>query len=327
METSVIAIGWNEQAELNRHFRELEALSCPENTELVAVIGGNDGTYAMYREWCQQQSTFTQVNCLKQEPTDGIAGAIERGVEAAVGEYLLYLESDTGIESNWLTACIERLQEYDAVSCVSTPRNGMSLLRAYQWMNQRRAATEGAPRLSGAQTIGMRREVAEEIILNDPLPRHLVDWHIHRRIVESGYSTGKVESTTVTIRLVDGRTSYDAFRKMQRNSLTDVDDLRTLLTQGVKFGLASFSPLLLALICATGPRTRDRCLIIFLVPLAVSFGITMWDNVTDVYMTSRTDRVALLIAPLYFIAKQVFYLARFHTIIKKLIHIIRNTSL
>lgn len=318
-----MVLGWNEESEIDRHLRELEELLVPQETELIAVVGGEDNTYEIYQSWCKNQDTFDRAECIEQVSEDGYAGAIERGMQNATGELIFQLEMDTVVPSDWLKKGTEALNEYDAISFDGEPRSGFNLHHVYQWINQQKSLTQGAPHLSGAQTIGLHRYVAEDVILDpeNPLERHLVDWHICRRVLEQGYQTGRVTDLSVKVDHVIGRTSYDAFRKMQRNSLADIGDLRTLAIQGGKFTLASSAPFIIAvaIMIRLYFNLRVTWLLVIIAVSSVPLIVTLRDNLQDVLLASRSDSTAWVLCPAYLFSKQLFYFARLRTIFERLI--------
>jgi len=310
---------------MDRHLEELSSLTLPPNTELIAVVGGQDDTYDVYADWCEDQSMFDRARCLRQQPSDGYEGAIERGLLAAQGEYVLHLEMDTEIEQNWAVAMVSALQRHDAVSCKGKPRNGVSLHWAYQWVDHHRAIAEGSPQLSGARTMGFRRQVVEDVLLDEPLPSNLVDWRIYNRITDAGYSTGVVDTSIVEVSHVEEHTSFSHFLKMQRNSLAGLRG-RDLLGQALKFLLVSVASLLVLWTGITQNRGRTRSRPPLLVPFAfVAVAVGLRD-LNDVRVASRADRKAWVIAPLYILSKQLLYVARTITAFRQLLREARNDT-
>lgn len=288
---SVVVVGWEEGNTLDSHFSDLESLDIPQETELIAVVGGTDETYEQYNKWANEQDQFETVNILQQNLDDGISGAVNRGLRAANGEFFLYLEVDTTISSNWLTSMLSVLDEYEAASADFRPEEGTSLRWINQWMEDRQSIGRGQPRLNGAQTIGLRRCVVENLFLDNPLPNSLVDWHIHKRIAESDYSIGRVEETVVRSRIADTWLSYGNFCQMQSNAVSEIEDRKGVFIQ---LGLH---------------------VLLLTVPVFV-----VAREVPVVQDAARADSTAWRLSPLYFLARYVFIAARIRMCLDRLVH-------
>ena len=107
MRASVIICSRNRVQSLMETLESLLAMDVPSNTAWEVVVVDNasqDGTAQRVREWGAR--TETQVAVL-EEPQPGKAYALNRGLEEAHGEFLLFTDDDALIGPQWLQSMLE----------------------------------------------------------------------------------------------------------------------------------------------------------------------------------------------------------------------------
>ncbi len=84
-------------------------LACPEDFEVICVNDGStDGSGTILRKYAIKDK---RVRLLEQE-NRGLSAARNAGVAAARGEYILYIDSDDFVRTEYLTSLIEAIKSY-----------------------------------------------------------------------------------------------------------------------------------------------------------------------------------------------------------------------
>ncbi len=109
MTLSVIIISFNVRADLYDCLVSLFAAGVDDLQVIVIDNSSHDGSVTMVREF------FPQVEVIANETNVGIPCANNQGLARARGEYVLYLNPDTVVAENTLTACMEFMREHSDV--------------------------------------------------------------------------------------------------------------------------------------------------------------------------------------------------------------------
>lgn len=82
-----------------------------QNKEIIAINDGStDNSYKILKEY---KSKFPEI-IIKNIKNQGLSIARNTGLEAATGDYVIFLDSDDWIEKNTLSTCIEKINEHKA---------------------------------------------------------------------------------------------------------------------------------------------------------------------------------------------------------------------
>ena len=134
---SIIIVGFNSRAHLNRSFTSLQALNYRGPIQTIFVDNcSNDGSTSFVREH------FPGVHVIASGQNLGYAGGNNRGVKDATGQILVFLNPDTEVTSGWLDALVRPL--------VSDPQTGLTTSKILMMSDRDRINTCGnAVSLSG----------------------------------------------------------------------------------------------------------------------------------------------------------------------------------
>ena len=102
---SVIIVNYNGLTLLDECLKSVFATDYRPLEVLLVDNGSTDGSVAFVR------SRFPEVRLLAQERNLGFAGGNNRGVEAATGEYVVLLNTDTRVDPGWVNALLELLED------------------------------------------------------------------------------------------------------------------------------------------------------------------------------------------------------------------------
>ncbi len=182
---SIIIPSYNARALLRRTLRTL-AVAAPEAEVIVVDGASHDGSSAMVR------AEFSSATLLEQK-NHGFGHAINRGLEAARGEYLLLLNSDLFVSRAALESMMARLaseQLCAGVAPVLLNEDGtrQHVFGAFYWPNwvPIRGVTR-VPLVSGA-CLMTRRNVVEHIGgIDENFFLYNEEWDWCARAVRSGY--------------------------------------------------------------------------------------------------------------------------------------------
>ncbi len=106
---SVVIPSYNSRTYLKRALTSLEAQRCKElELEIIVVDDGSDDGTQDYLK-----SFFPQVQCLRQ-PNAGTSLARNRGMDAATGDYLVFLDADDLLCRDCLRSGVESLRRHSA---------------------------------------------------------------------------------------------------------------------------------------------------------------------------------------------------------------------
>ena len=82
---SIITICWNNLTELKKTFQSVDLQSCKDFEWIVIDGNSKDGT----KEWLEKNTLANWIS----EPDGGIYDAMNKGIDKASGEYLIFMNS------------------------------------------------------------------------------------------------------------------------------------------------------------------------------------------------------------------------------------------
>lgn len=111
---SVISIIYGVEPYLRQCLESLQSLTYPE-LELILVVGGkedgsDDGCLSIAEDFAGRDNRFKIVRCIAA----GAGDARNRGLDAATGEYIGFVDGDDYVEPDMFTRLYENLIEHDA---------------------------------------------------------------------------------------------------------------------------------------------------------------------------------------------------------------------
>ncbi len=129
---SIIVLNWNGKKWLKNCLSSILAQNVDEGFEVMLVDNGStDGSVAFVR------GHFPAVKVVKLGRNFGFAEGNNRGLEYAVGDYLVFVNMDTETESDWLKSLVDAADkhpEYQLLCSIQTPsqeKNRVRTLNAY----------------------------------------------------------------------------------------------------------------------------------------------------------------------------------------------------
>ena len=156
MAVSILIVTWNSAPWIERCLTSIETASGGLRYEvLVFDNASNDGTAAIVR-----RSGGDRINCFESPANLGFAGAMNRLIEKAKGEYLLCLNADAEPESGSIAKLVEHLERNPDVA------GAVPLLSHDDGASQHEWQLRSLP--------SMRSIAAEVLLLDKILPRN--DW-------------------------------------------------------------------------------------------------------------------------------------------------------
>lgn len=188
---SVIVPAWNDSGTLESTFQALAGAlaSYHGEVQLLVVAGGPDNSYARARELLALlEAPDLSAEVLLQAP-HGKNAALNEGLRAARHGVLVFLDADTAVDPDWLTALVLPIArgQADATTGMFRPytRTPVSaIFEVDQWAAQRltRRVT-----LFGGGTIALTRAALDR--LGGELPEDVpvgVDWDLSQRLEKGG---------------------------------------------------------------------------------------------------------------------------------------------
>jgi GT2 family glycosyltransferase len=94
----------------------IAGLEWPADDLEVVVVDNASGDGSIERI----QDRFPAVQVLENERNEGFAGGCNRGVEAARGEYVAFVNNDARPDSQWLRAAVDVLRRDASIACVAS---------------------------------------------------------------------------------------------------------------------------------------------------------------------------------------------------------------
>lgn len=121
--TSIIVLTWNQLPYTQECLASISAHT-PEPYELIIVDNGStDGTVA----WLHQQAhQDNRIRVIANEANLGFAQGCNQGIEAAQGEYILLLNNDVVVTTEWLSGLLECYQRKPNAGIVGPMTNNIS---------------------------------------------------------------------------------------------------------------------------------------------------------------------------------------------------------
>lgn len=162
----------------------------PNRYEIIVVDNGStDGTRSVVQEFTTSDS---EVRLLVERETQGSYAARNRGIDAARGELIAFIDADMSAEPDWLKRAIEAVESADAdyLACeveLYPPTGRESLVGKYNRLTD--LDVEGLlTRLHFAPTCSLivRRNLIDDIGGFDPRFRSSGDLEFGNRVFESG---------------------------------------------------------------------------------------------------------------------------------------------
>lgn len=168
---SIIIPAWNEENIIQKTLGHLEEIHVNVPTEVILIAGGEDETIRVCSEWTNRcHIKFETCICLHQDIGDGKIGALKKGLKKCRGRYVLLLDADTIVPTNWLEQVLEELQTYDAISCNYEPINLNTITSGQVLINKWSAIANGQRFLRGGASIGIRWEALNDIGVGNIFP-------------------------------------------------------------------------------------------------------------------------------------------------------------
>lgn len=120
MRLSFIIIAYNEERAIGDALDSIFAQTeLPRNYEVVVVNDGSrDATLEIMHTYAQRHPEMKVVDL---QPNQGRGAARAAGVAAAKGKFLAFIDADIILPENWLTSCMQYMDEYDACAGTAVP--------------------------------------------------------------------------------------------------------------------------------------------------------------------------------------------------------------
>lgn len=116
IKASVILVNYNGKQFLNECLNSLFNINFPkENYEVIMVDNDSKDNSIEFVE-----ANFPVVKIVKSEKNLGFAGGCNLGVENAEGRYIVFLNTDTKVEKDWLKYLLKRIKSDDKIAAVSS---------------------------------------------------------------------------------------------------------------------------------------------------------------------------------------------------------------
>lgn len=245
---SIIIPAWNEQEIILKTSDFLRKLKLPfKYSELIFVAGGNDNTYNI----CQgmKLDNFNKVFTFKQNSGDYKSGALIKGIKKAKGNNIILIDADTLVPSNLAIEVVKALKKFDAVMCDYSPKIQKGHMFDYYIINKLISVKnpKNLSSLFGAATISLRREVIEEIGIENfftSKSRAGVDYYMSLILKKNNKRMGFVRNAHV---ITPRPNSIKGFFKNDNRWISAFFDLhqenkRIILTELILSALFSFFP-------------------------------------------------------------------------------------
>lgn len=120
MNLSFILIAYNEERTIGAALESVfTQTGLPARFEVIVVNDGStDGTLAVVRDY---QASHPQLKCITLPANRGRGFARARGVKAAKGMYLAFIDSDIILPTDWFIRCKKYMSQYDACAGTAVP--------------------------------------------------------------------------------------------------------------------------------------------------------------------------------------------------------------
>lgn len=191
--TSVVVCVNNRPKQIAECVASLQA-SADRDFEIVVVDDAStDETPAVVRQLAER-ATDTSLRIVTLRERRGASAARNRGIEAAAGELVLFVDSDCTVEPEWLTAMKRAFGEQPwaaASGCVREPAARNIAELAYAGSCRITTHPWSGPGLVGCN-MAIRRSVALRIPFDEALPIYGEEDDLARRLRASGQAIGYV---------------------------------------------------------------------------------------------------------------------------------------
>ena len=111
---SVVIPTYNREKTLEASIKSVEDQTYDDIEIIVVDDGSTDGTEALVQHLSSED---TRIRYLKNSKAEGVSGARNTGIDAAVGEYIAFNDSDDYFRKVKIQKQIEQLQNADFCSC------------------------------------------------------------------------------------------------------------------------------------------------------------------------------------------------------------------
>jgi cellulose synthase/poly-beta-1,6-N-acetylglucosamine synthase-like glycosyltransferase len=251
---SIIIPAWNDRDTLQTCLDTVAHLDYP-SYEAIVVAGGGDGTYEAALARAARDS---RLRVLEQLPK-GKNAALNRALDCASGEVMVFLDADSQVEPGWLKALVRNLDgRADAATGNYLPLRETLVSLLGDISKVAEYEVRGRVILQGSGGIALRREVLDAL---GPFPEERVssDWDLDARVDLAGFR--KVFAPDAVIRTHRPATVGEWWRNEMRwrrlhllsllrlrRGLLDTPEsaARHLLPYGVAWGIAGTATLAFA---------------------------------------------------------------------------------
>jgi len=319
MRASILIPAWNEAGTIERTLRSVAELHVPFSTEVIIAAGGTDNTYQLAQEW--QSESFRRTVCLRQADTEGKAGALVNAIRESTGDHLLFLDADTLVPQEWLQRVVEALGTYDAVSCNYEPRSVGKVATAHALVRKWRSIGSGGHGLAGWATIGVRRDVVEDIGVDNLFPEQTgggVDTFFYRTLQSNNCAIGFVREVNVETHLPSSISQLWESNTRWHSIYYDLDhvslvDKMNLFGRSLTVTTAPVITLVVGaftlLIGHISPILEDISLIIISLTLLV-WALFLFKIARNVATAVQVERRAIHWAPQYLFTEYLYHVTR-----------------
>ncbi len=208
MKVSVIIPAYNSEKFIGRSIRSILNQNLPQHEYEIIIINDNSNDRTPYAI----EMFSDQVNVLTNTENQGLASSLNRGINASKGEFIIRLDSDDYVNSNYLSILsyfLEVNPEYEAVKCDYYKVNDEEIIL------QRCNSVE--------QPIGcgimFRRDVLFELELYDQDLRMNEEVDLSIRFDERNYKMGHIKLPLYRYRQHDQNMTKNANMKKHFDSL------------------------------------------------------------------------------------------------------------
>lgn len=191
IQISFIIIAYNEERSIGRCLDSILGLSGLKEYEILVVNDGSKDKTAEVVEKYNEDNP--QINLINIYPNAGRGAARARGVNAAHGEYIAFVDADIILPKDWLVVCFDQLNQYHAVSGMPVPDGDVGYI--YSTFNLRPKVANPTTIINGSNGL-YRAEILRHINF-DESARDGEDFAINQKLLKENYKLFTIKDLIV----------------------------------------------------------------------------------------------------------------------------------